>query len=175
MRDLLATRIAGQEDAGRDLVEFAFGSLTAEPVANAFFAASRTLAELDGHERDIETRLRKTILAEITRRNDLLHGDWYLDEMGADDTPRAVLLRVKAGSTQQPFRFHEYNAQQIEAIWREVAALHDVIWVFAEITLKPHGDENTYGLPMRVREALEIENGHVALRSGIARPLFHIS
>jgi hypothetical protein len=169
MRNLLATRIAGQEDDERDLVEFAFGALTAEPITNAFFAACRTLAKLDADERAIEACLRKAVLDEIKRRNDLLHGDWSVDEFGSDG-PRAMLTRVKAGSVKEPFRFNEYTAEQIEEMCVEVDALRKSIFMFAHVTLQPHGEGAYEWAPSRVRDAFEIVDRRVVLRPGVAYP-----
>jgi hypothetical protein len=172
MRNLLATRIAGQGEEGdehaRDLLEYAFGSLTAEPVANAFFAASRTLIELDQDEKAIEACLRKAVLAEIARRNDLLHGDWLFDELG--EGSRATLLRVKAGSVKEPFRFNTYTAEQIEGMCVEADALRKVVFMFAHVTLQPHGDDAYEWAPARVRDAFEVVDGKVAFRPGVVYP-----
>jgi hypothetical protein len=169
MRNLLATRIAGQEDDERDLVEFSFGGLTAEPTANAFFAACRALAEMDKGEQAIEACLRKAVLEEIKRRNDLLHGDWIVDEFG-DSGARAILHRVKAGSVKEPFRFSEYTAEQIEEMCAEADALRKVVFMFAHVALRPHGDDAYAWAPARIRDAFEILKGKVVFRPGVAHP-----
>jgi hypothetical protein len=98
MRNLFATRITGQGEQGieRELLDYALAALTAEPIANAFFATGRTLAEFDKAEQSIEAALRKAVLSECTRRNDIVHGDWLFDEFGegggVEDVPLAVEL-----------------------------------------------------------------------------------
>jgi hypothetical protein len=171
MRNMLATRIAGLDEGSkeRDLVELAFGGLTAEPIASAFFAASRTLVEFDDVEKAIEARLRKTVFEEIKRRNDLLHGDWVFHQLSFGG-PKAMLLRVKAGSVKDSFLLNEYGAGQIEGICDEVDLLSEAIWMFAGITLKPHGDNNPHELPARLRDALEIVDGRVVCKPEVEIP-----
>jgi hypothetical protein len=51
MRQILAQQIAGPEGPQRGLLDVAFGSLTAEPIAEAFFGMCRTVVHLDKGEK----------------------------------------------------------------------------------------------------------------------------
>jgi hypothetical protein len=170
MRNLLATRIAGQEHEERGLLEFALGSMTAEPITNAFFAACRKLADFDKTEQAIEAHVRKVVLEEIKRRNDIVHGDWLFDELGA----QSVLMRVKAGSVRQgPLHITGHTAEDLEAVCTDVEALYSVILVFAKIALCPHGDDPYFQdqlLPTRVADALHLVDGKVRFQAGVPIP-----
>lgn len=171
MRNMLASRIAGQGGEGneRELVDLAFGSLTAEPIANAFFAMCRVVVKLDKGEQAIEANLRKAVLAEIKRRNDIVHGDWLIDPEPEPGRPSSILIRVKAGSVKKPFSFTRYEPAQIEDMCAEVEALRNVVWEFAAVITRLHEDDTLLGpLPARVRDALHIVNGRVTFRPGIA-------
>ncbi len=178
MRNLFATRIAGQGERGieRELVDYALGALTAEPIANAFFAAGRTLAEFDKAEKNIEAALRKAVLSECTRRNDIAHGDWHFDEFGEGGSVRSVMFRTKASRvSSDPLKMSEYTAQDLGAICGEVESLWSLIYVFAHVVLRPHGDEPLVSVghqpaPERLRHALELVDGRVRIRSGVPHP-----
>ncbi len=171
MRNLLATRIAGQEDVERDLLEYALGGLTAEPITNAFFAACRELYEFDRDERKLEANVRKAVLEEIKQRNDVVHGDWLFDELGGGG-PRSVLHRVKAGSIKDAVQLNEYTAADLDKIADEVEGLYGVLYVFAKIALRPHGESSVGmpSLPSRLSEAIETVDGKPRLREGIPVP-----
>lgn len=168
MRNTLATRIAGQEDIERELTEYALSTLTAEPVTNAFFAACRTIADFDREDSAIEAKLRKAILQESKRRNDLLHGDWVLD----DRRSVAALMRYKPGRvSQDPLAAEGYNAEKLDAASREVEALYAATLTFARVALGLRTEEAAEAPSVdRVAGALEIVGGRLRHRTGIPVP-----
>lgn len=178
MRNLFATRIAGQGERGieRKLLDYALSALTAEPIANAFFAAGRTLTEFDRAEKSIEAALRKAVISECTRRNDIAHGDWHFDEFGESDGVRSVMFRTKASRVgSDPLKMNEYTTQDLRAICAEVESLWSLIYVFAHVVLRPHGDEPLVvggyePAPEHLRDALELVDGRVRIRSGLPHP-----
>jgi hypothetical protein len=176
MRNLFATRIAGQGGIERELVDYALGALAGEPIADAFFAAGRTLAEFDKAEENIEAALRKAVLSECTRRNDIAHGDWLFDELGEGGGARSVMFRTKASRvSSHPLKMSEYTAQDLRAICGEVESLWSLIYVFAHVVLRPHGDEPLVlggheSAPARLRDALELVDGRVRIRSDLPHP-----
>lgn len=173
MRQIAAHRIAGQKSNERRLIDLAFGSLTAGPIADAFFGMCRELANLDKDERAIEKRLRKHVLEEINMRNDIAHGDWLIAEwaVGKEATPSPKLVRVKASRQNKPFAHDDLSVEQLDEIGTRVEALGDVVWEFGAICTGRY----TQDPPRRVRDALEIDgNGRVVFKPGVERmPSFY--
>ena len=168
MRVMLINHIADEDGAGRNLLDLTLGALTAEPITNAFFATCRTVGALDKNEQTIEACLRKAILAECKRRNDVVHGDWIFGGLGGIEKP--VLIRVQAGSVKEPFRVEEYDAERIEAMCGDVELLHNAAWEFAAIIFSTGSGT----LPRRVRDALHVVDGRIAFRPGIDVPRWNI-
>ncbi len=162
MRHLLASRL-GRDDESAGLLDLGFGSTTAEPITNAFFAMCRTLVKLDEKtEKPIETWLRKHSVDECSRRNDITHGDWVIENYAwhGAEIPVPVLLRLKA-SAQDPQGPKEYKPEHIDEFAHEVEVLRrpglDLRDALTGIEAEGH---NMDGHPMeRVSDALCMEGG----------------
>lgn len=74
--------------------ELVLGEAYADQLTNAFFAICQHVADLDDEETGVATRLKTEVKKAIKDRNDLAHGDWWINESG----PR--LSRIKPGRKQ---------------------------------------------------------------------------
>lgn len=59
-------------------IQLVTGEMTAAPLANACFAVCENAVQDDSPAIKMIRALRTRVLEEITRRNDLLHGDWMI-------------------------------------------------------------------------------------------------
>jgi hypothetical protein len=139
MRQILVGHIAGQRgNLAEGLVEVSLSSLTAQPLADAFFGVCRAVSELDADEHKIESRLRKQVSGEITRRNDITHGDWPIASWARPEAipPTPTLVRTKASKIDEPFRAEEYTVERIDAICTEVEGTGNAVWEFGTVCTK---------------------------------------
>lgn len=156
MRQILVGHIAGQRgNLAEGLVEVSLSSLTAQPLADAFFGVCRAVSGLDDDEHKIETRLRKQVSEEITRRNDIAHGDWLIASWTRPDAipPTPTLVRTKASKIDEPFRSDEYTVERIDAICTEVEGTGNAVWEFGTVCTKQDAYDPRRGHPeTRVRQ-----------------------
>jgi hypothetical protein len=106
MRESMGRRITGpvQWVSDRRLFDLVVGSLTAQPMADAFFGICRATTSLDKDEQAIEKLLRRHVLDEIKRRNDFAHGDWLPTSWQPEGGPLSPsVYRIKPGSLDTPF------------------------------------------------------------------------
>ena len=170
MRQMIEEQIA-TDDPPKKLLGLAFGSLTAQPISDAFFAMCRALGELDKPERKIEKCLRGQVDQEIRRRNIIAHGDWFVAKWAepSEDPPRDIpttLVRVKASSTKEPFQYEDLPVSTIDAHGEEVEALEQVVCEFGCVCTRQGPYDPALGRPVvRVRDALQIVEKHVVFRS----------
>jgi hypothetical protein len=160
MRWLIAAEIAGVEDeTSHERVEIVLGDATAGPITSAFFALCALEKDWDDEERRIAERLENSVLAEITRRNDYAHGDWWINWGASASNLGPALSRVKPSRRKAPARSWEgVPAGELDARSDALAALRVLVVEFGLITLRtlappeiPHEH-----LP-RVRGIFEIE------------------
>jgi hypothetical protein len=169
MRTILAEAIAPAGEDRQPRAELALSSLTAAPIADAFFGVCRSASQLDAAEQAIERRLRKHVAEECQRRNDIAHGDWLIAAWarpGVEVTP--TLVRVKAGRVAQPFALEDYTAERIDEICTTVEALAAVVWEFGSVCLHQDAYDPRLGRPAtHVRDALQLDGaGRVVFRGG---------
>jgi hypothetical protein len=168
MRTILTEQIGKPEGRTRPLAQLALSSLTAQPMAEAFFSICRAVTTLDTAEREIEKRLRKEVIDETTRRNDIAHGDWLIAQWARPTIePAPVLVRVKAGRLADPFAADEYTIERIDEICAEVERIAQAVWEFGTVCTELGAYDPSRGrASTRLRDALKIdESGHVAFRS----------
>jgi hypothetical protein len=175
MRQIMARRIAGSEEA-LALVGLAFGSLTAEQVANPFFAMCREITDLDGIEREIEKRLREKVIEEIKERNKIAHGDWLIAQWRrpGDEPLPPTLIRVQAASPKNPVAVRELTVGQLDQICERVEALTHLVWEYGTICTSQGAHDPRLGhLKQRVRDALQIVAGQVVFGPGLHMGAFY--
>lgn len=167
MRTILAEEIAPSDSERQPLAELSLSSLTAGPMADAFFSVCRSVAQLDTAEQAIEKRLRRDVTDEWKRRNDIVHGDWLVAAWvrpGVEVTP--TLVRVKAARVDQPFASEDYTVERIDEICTTVEALANVVWEFGTVCTQQGAYDPELGRPAtRVSDALRIDDdGRVVFR-----------
>ncbi len=167
MRQILTGHLAGQSETPRELVDLSLSSLTAQPLADAFFGVCRAVSNFDADEEKIEKRLRKQVSDEITRRNNIAHGDWLVASWARPDTdpPNPTLVRVKANKIDKPLRAEDLTVGRIDAMGTEVEGTANAVWEFGTVCTK----QDAYDLRLRrpatrVGNALKIEGGRVVFR-----------
>jgi hypothetical protein len=157
MREILSQRLVEFGSTEETLLGLAFGSLTAQQIADPFFAMCRQIAEFDKNEQGIEKCLREQVNAEIRERNVIAHGDWLIARWIHPDAqaPSPTLVRAKAASVKKPFDFRDLTVDQIDGICERVEALGLVVWEFGTICTKQHAYDPRLGHPeQRVGNAL---------------------
>lgn len=99
MRTLITERLNPDPTILGDLV---LGEAMPAQIASAFFGTCRELADLDQSEQKVASRLRARVLAEIERRNDIAHGDWFIDAGRSLDAVYLIRIRPmrKEGATK---------------------------------------------------------------------------
>jgi hypothetical protein len=169
MREILSQRIVGSGSTEQTLLELAFGSLTAQQVADPFFAMCRQISRFDKHERAIEKCLREQVNTEIRERNVIAHGDWLIARWIHPDTqaPSPTLVRAKAANVKKPFDSRDLTVGQIDDICKRVEALGLIVWEFGTICTKQHAYDPRLGHPeQRAGSALHIVDKRVVFRPG---------
>ena len=120
--------VPGLTGSAYTTLELVTGEMTAAPLANACFAVCETAVEGDDEAVKIVRTLRARVMKEITRRNDLLHGDWMIGWVSgtgyehADGTVEQVvrelpptLTRVKPGRSGAKIQNEEILTSELEA------------------------------------------------------------
>jgi hypothetical protein len=135
MRQAMLFRIArGAENWAEkyELTQTALGEQTAQPAADAFFAACRKLGNLDQDELEIEKALRLKVDAEIRRRNLIAHGDWFvMKPLPGEPRDRiAALHRIKASSVKNPHGQRQLSVQELTDFGDTVRSLTDLVVMF---------------------------------------------
>ncbi len=132
MRRIWSGHIAQGDEQRRELLELAFGDTGAYPIAQAFFATCKKVADLDDDEKAISTKLRKEVEAEISERNNIVHGDWLIGfwVSGSEQPVAAQLVRLKASSQTKPFEWRSMTTDELDKITARVEHLANVVWQF---------------------------------------------
>jgi hypothetical protein len=114
MRDSMERRLMGGGN-GYHLVQLAIGEAPAYQIANSFFGMCSEETKLqDDGDRKIAKALKENVLEEITRRNDMSHGDWWVwAPEGSTELPNPTLVRLKPGRGNFPKR-HEWRGTEAE-------------------------------------------------------------
>ena len=105
MRSAIEDRLRGGRN-GYHLVQLAIGEANAYQLANSFFGMCSEEAKLeDKDDRKIASTLKGNVETEITRRNDIVHGDWWVwAPEGSQKLPHPTLVRLKPGRGNFPER-----------------------------------------------------------------------
>lgn len=170
MREIISVHLTEEQKPEAALL--VLGSLTAQQVADPFFAICRAVGELDDDEQAIEKLLRKRVSEEVEERNRIMHGDWLIARWTRDDlkAPTVMRVRVSARNTKEPIQERRFTVAEIDDICERVAALKNVVWEFGTICTKQWVHAPGSGRPEeRVRDALHIMDGQVAYQLGDRR------
>ncbi len=164
MREMLTERVANLDEPARSLADLSMRGLEAMRVADAFFAMCRLVGALKDEDLAIEGILRKRhVYRTITRRNEIAHGDWFIyewteatSEQAKHILSMATLVRVEARDTEEPFKYEDLTAEDIENEAKEVEMLERMICEFGCICTK-QGDyaPETGRSDVRVRDVFE--------------------
>jgi len=79
MREAIEQRLSPTFDDDDALPKIALAGTEAMGITRAFFGMCRRVGKLDEEELRIEKMLRSDVTRIIEQRNDLAHGDWFLD------------------------------------------------------------------------------------------------
>lgn len=154
MRFTMSSRLKRADDPP-ELIELAFGEAPAQGIANSFFAFCRTTTRpaFDSEEEAIERNLRKRVLDEIPRRNDIAHGDWLMIRAGSRSEPliKPELARTKPAHKQGPMTSTPYSPAELDEISDRLSDLTHCIWMFGLIC--------TIEESVRVRDRLRLVKG----------------
>jgi hypothetical protein len=155
MRSLLTERLHKPED-DTTLVELALGEGTAIQIANSFFAVCQEAAHLEGTEKKIGRSLRARVLKEIEQRNNIAHGDWYVEP---EPLGPSTLIRVKPASGDEPFVVQDVPITDLDG-WAD--AVHDLSLMVMEFGDLALGTElGNHRSEARVRDFFAIEKQRV--------------
>jgi hypothetical protein len=105
MRSAIENRLMSPAN-GYHLIQLAIGEAPAYQIANSFFGMCSEEARLEHKDdRKIGSTLKANVLEEITRRNDISHGDWWVwAPERSTKLPNPTLVRLKPGRGNFPER-----------------------------------------------------------------------
>ena len=128
MRGTMCERLMKPGD-GINMAELALGEANAYQITNSFFAMCESAQPwFDEDEAKIARRLRALVIDAIGRRNDIAHGDWWIQERGEHDVLAIrppTLIRVKPARSPGPERPGPRSVEQVTSsdLDAEAAAL----------------------------------------------------
>jgi hypothetical protein len=166
MRTLLTGKI---EPNDTQLLHLTLGRLSAQRIADPFFAMCRGATSLNENELAIAKGLRREVILAIERRNRMAHGDWFVTR-GAEigEESRAPVLRTFSTSQlHDPFILEELTVSQIDEICHGLEELASAVGEFGEICTR-QGQHANRDSPTRVEDFFEINDGRVAYTLGIS-------
>ncbi len=146
MRLTMADRLMQPGD-GIGLSELAFGESTAGQICNSFFAMCREVGNFDDDETTVARLLQNRVNAEITRRNDITHGDWWV----GGTVPVPTLVRVKPARATAPRRLNHWTPADLDAASETVAQLAQTVTEFGQIAMRLHM-RRPHGRRVQVRD-----------------------
>lgn len=159
MRVAVESRLADGGDLR--LPSLALGEATASQVANAFFAICREVADLDPVEDQIARRLSIEVNEVIKLRNDITHGDWWID-FHTHDATGPMLWRVKPARRAGPIEARDLPAPELEQLADDLFDLRQRVAEFGAICLGFHPLEGLrQKMAPRVSDVFVLRNGHV--------------
>lgn len=164
MREILAGHIAPDDD-GRLPVDLLASSLTAQQIADPFFAVCRRLVELDDEEQAIARKLQNAVNEEIKERNAFAHHDWHVARWSSPnvDVPIAERLGLKASSKDAERRV-VYTPADIDKLARRVEGLRNVVWEFGTICTKQDAYDPAKGRPVpKIKKSLRVSDDGVVI------------
>jgi hypothetical protein len=144
------------------LADLALGEATANQIASVFFGMCRQLADLDKDEVKIAARLQaRMVHGEIERRNDIAHGDWWIDTRISADAPAGKVrnIRIRPARKEGPMKVIEVTPDELDDWSGSLAALRDLITEYGYICLgaRPYAAED-----IRVRDIFVMKSGEIA-------------
>jgi hypothetical protein len=158
MRNRLATQLTWGITPPNPVPYIVMGEMTAMPMANAFFGACRSVAELEDSELRVEKILISQVQEQIKFRNDIAHGDWEVDAWQYARTPPGVseLYRLRPNRRAGYVEATHISAEAIETRRVQVDQLRDRVLDYGTICLKLHDSGD-----LRVCDVLIVEDGIV--------------
>lgn len=165
MREILAGHITPERES-RLPVDLLASSLTAQQIADPFFAVCRSLVELDDDEEAIARKLQKSVSDEIEERNAFAHHDWHVARWSTPDVdvPIAERLGLKASSKKSAERRVVYTPADIDKLARRVEGLRNVVWEFGTICTKQDAYDPAKGRPVpSIKKSLRISEEGVVI------------
>lgn len=135
MRSNMETRLQ-KHDERPEVVQLVFGAATAQQIADAFFAMCRLVGDLDAAENNVATQLQNAIGKEITRRNNIAHGEWVLGQGLEPGIAQAYLVRVHPNRRKAPH--HEVTtmtSKDLDERSDRLDSLSRLTYVFGMIVL----------------------------------------
>jgi hypothetical protein len=126
----------------------------------------RQTADLDEHESAIASTLRSRVKAQITWRNDLAHGDWFvhLSRLGIVPIGASQVVRIKPMRSDGAIEVIDLAPGDIDQRSDQVAALRDLVTEYGLICF---GIRDYAG--MRVGDVLVKRSGEI-VREGPRAP-----
>lgn len=143
------------------IADLALGEATANQIASVFFGMCRHLTDLDNDEQKVAARLQTRVVTdEIERRNDIAHGDLWIDPRSFSDWPegRVQIIRIRPARKAGPFKTIDVMPDELDKWSESLAALRDLVTEYGYICTgaRPYASEG-----IRVRDILVMKSGEV--------------
>jgi len=127
-----------------ELGELAFAGAMAQNIADSFFSMCRFDGEYQGDEQEVSNVLQNAVNKQITYRNYLAHGDWWIGQLNAD--PRhPELIRMLPKSRGEFANLSHHPPQDLDRESDTLRELLEHVSEFGPLAL---------GLPVPVRVEL---------------------
>lgn len=166
--------VLSKADDDTAIVSLALGEAPAYNITSSFFAICSHVAELDIEEERIGSKLEEAVMAELTRRNDFAHGDWYIGWTSTEgEFCDPILWRVKPNRKKGAFSEREIPVAELDQASDEIAELDALLSEYGDLCLRIDRYRESLLAPgapnTRVRDVFMIEGSR---RSGsvIRRP-----
>ena len=132
----------GPKPPSRALAHFALGEATAGPVVSSFIAMCVHAGGIDWDSADgkIAKALSDQLHRAIRKRNDVVHGDWFLGE-------QTMWLRVDT-RRKEPFVMAPEFLDELQPLTAEAVYLQTVIRHFGKMCLYPDEPKGHHHLPV---------------------------
>lgn len=119
-----------------EVAQLIFAAAGAQQIADAFFAICRTVGNLDAAEINVANQLQNEVGTEITRRNNIAHGDWIIGKGNEPSTAATALVRVHANRRKGPY--HQVTAMtsaSLDELSERLMTLSSMTYVFGMVVL----------------------------------------
>jgi hypothetical protein len=150
MREAVEERLSPDFDDDDALPKIALAGTEASAITRAFFGMCRRVGQLDDDEQRVEKMLRSEVVKIIEQRNDIAHGDWFLDltdlETGKLRDP--VIQRIHALRAEGHEEELTFSVESLDAAAAYIRDLTVLVVDFGRIAL---------GLPVLVKEGKQHE------------------
>jgi hypothetical protein len=117
-----------------EVAQLIFGAATAKQISDAFFAMCRLIGDFDEAETNVANQLQKAAEEEITRRNNIAHGDWIIGKGNDPATAQTALVRVHPNRRKPPHNT-KYTSTDLDDLSERLGRLCRMTWVFGMIVL----------------------------------------